>query len=538
MSKDNKHPMPDNTPLPVFDQLTAEGFLNTFIEQAGSMAEGATCDTLQSFIQKVVLSSSDLLEDSYRQQFAISGQLTREQYAELIVTLKNAIGGRFKVSHKDDDKITLYTDRCPFGDLVENAPGLCHMTSSIFGGIAARNFGYAKVELKKRIALGSDHCEISIHNDPAKAENVVGDEYFSDGRQVIAEVRAPSNVQKRIEERLHTLWKREHTQSLSADIEEAPKLVAQSPIMLKLLDSIETVAPTQVTVLLSGETGVGKEVMAKAIHCMSPRINQPFITVNCGSIPTELIESELFGHELGAFTDAKTRQLGKFERADGGTLFLDEVDSLSPKAQIALLRVLQERRFERVGGQRTLVCNVRVIAATNQNLSQLVKQQIFRKDLFYRLNVISLTIPPLRQRKEDIPVLTECLLDRFQKRYVSEKKQITPTSMQSLVSYEWEGNVRELENVLERSYLFAHNNLIDHILFDLNPVEAVNGEGSPVDLKQLKQQAADAVEKQVLSQALMQYNGKVTQVAEAIGLTPRAIYQKIKWHQLELDEYK
>ena len=189
MSKGNKQHTATNTPFPVFDQLTADGFLNTFIEQAGSMAEGATCDTLQSFIQKVVLSSSDLLEDSYRKQFAISGQLTREQYAELIVTLKNAIGGRFKISHQDEDEITLYTDRCPFGDLVENAPGLCHMTSSIFGGIAARNFGYAKVELKKRIALGSDHCEISIHNDP------VLQQHWFDGYRAIQSLQDKTQVE-------------------------------------------------------------------------------------------------------------------------------------------------------------------------------------------------------------------------------------------------------------------------------------------------------------------------------------------------------
>ncbi len=438
----------------------------------------------------------------------------------------------------DEQQISLYATRCPFGDIVEKAPGLCHMTSSIFGGIAARNFGYAKVELKKRIALGADHCEICIHSDPVNAEEVIGDEYFSDGHQIIAEVRAPSDLQKRIEDRLHALWRREQPGRLSADVEEAPNLVAQSPVMLKLLDSVETVAPTRVTVLLQGETGVGKEVMAKAIHCMSPRRNKPFVVVNCGSIPSELVESELFGHESGAFTDAKARQLGKFERADGGTLFLDEVDSLSPKAQSALLRVLQEQRFERVGGQTVIDCDVRVIAATNQDLQQLVSQKQFRKDLYYRLNVISLVIPPLRERKDDIPVLTECLLKRFQKRYSTEKQRITHAWMQSLVNYSWLGNVRELENVLERSYLFAKDGLIDNILFDLNPGGAEGEADGAVNLKQLKQQAADKVEKQVLSEALARHKGKVSRVARQTGLTTRAIYQKIKQHHLDINDYK
>ncbi len=533
-----KKPIADDTSPQPFRQLTAERFLNMFVEQAGRMADGATCDALPAFIQKVVLSSSNLLEQNYRNQLQISGQLTREQYAELIVELKNAIGGKFYINEMNDNQIFLFTDRCPFGDIVENAPGLCHMTSSIFGGIAARNFGYAKVELKKRIALGSGHCEICIHSDPAKAEDVIGDEYFSDGHQVIAEVCAPSDVQKRIEERLHALWQRERPCQPSGKLEEAPTLVAQSPAMLKLLDSIETVAPTRVTVLLSGETGVGKEMMAKAIHCMSPRRNEPFIAVNCGSIPSELVESELFGHESGAFTDAKTLRLGKFERANGGTLFLDEADCLSPRAQMALLRVLQEQRFERVGGQVAIACDVRVIAATNQNLVELISQNKFREDLYYRLNVISLTIPPLRERKDDIPALTECLLDRFQKRYSKEKRRITQAGMQSLIDYSWWGNVRELENVLERSYLFARDNLIDHILFDLD----YSGSGSKlddvVDLKYLKQKAADDVEKQILSQALRKHKGKVAKVAESIGLTPRAIYQKLKQHQLDVSNYK
>lgn len=529
----------DQDEVQPFEQLTAEKYLNGFVEQAAKMAKEVSCsNNVQEFIQRIVLSSSDSLEESYRDQLDISGPLTNDQYAELIVKLKNSIGGDFSVTEITDERISLRANRCPFGDTVKKTPALCQMTSSIFGGIAARNYGYAKVELKKQIALGSSHCEICIHKDPSLSETIDGNEYFSDGHQVISEIRAPSDVQKRIEKRLHEFWKREQTEKHVNNHKNIPKLVAQSPTMLKLLSSIETVAPTNVTVLLSGETGVGKEVMAKAIHCMSSRIHKPFIAVNCGSIPSELVESELFGHETGAFTDAKKRKLGKFERANGGTLFLDEVDSLSPRAQTSLLRVLQEQQFERVGGQATISCDVRVIAATNANLMELSNKNQFRKDLFYRLNVISLVIPPLRERRDDIPALTEALLERFQQRYFLEKRSISNFGMQLLRHHPWEGNVRELENVLERSYLFAQNGIIEQILFDVNPKSNDDDLSGDVDLKALKQKAADEAEKQVLSKVLVNYKGKISKVAESTGLSVRAIYQKIKQHQLYIDDYK
>jgi len=512
-----------------FSSLTPEEFLQTFINEACRIAPFASCSSLQSFIQQIVFKSSAGMEDKYREVEALTGPLTPSQYADLIVSLKNSIGGAFQVTSIDRQQVQIHADRCPFGSLVQSAPGLCHMTSSIFGGIAARNFGYAKVELQRRIALGSDSCDICIHLDPANAESVLGDEYFSDGHQVIAEVRAPDELQRTIEQRLHALWTHNAEGRESTPVSERPRLVAESAPMRALLRAVEKIADTRATVLLSGETGVGKEVLAKSIHGMSSRLDKPFVAVNCGSLPAELVESELFGHEQGAFTDAKHQRQGRFEIADGGTLFLDEVDSLSPKAQVSLLRVLQEGYFERVGGHRPIACDVRVIAACNRDLSRLVEQGGFREDLFFRLNVVPLHIPPLRERRADIAPLVKMLLERFAERYQSPVKEVAPAAMRTLEEYRWPGNIRELENVLERSFLFAEGEVLRHVSLDLVP-QVAGDAGTRIDLRELKKRAADEVERRILQSYLERDNGDVHAVANALGITTRAVYQKLSYH--------
>jgi DNA-binding NtrC family response regulator len=512
-----------------FSHLTPEKFLQTFIDEARRIAPFASCSSLQSFIQQIVFKSAACMEEKYREAESLSGPLTPAQYAELIVSLKNSIGGDFDVVASGRHEVQIHADRCPFGKLVHSAPGLCHMTSSIFGGVAARNFGYAKVELQRRIALGSDSCDICIHLDPAASEGVLGDEYFSDGHQVIAEVRAPDELQRTIEQRLHALWTRDAETREAVAVSERPRLVAESDAMRALLRAVEKIADTRATVLLYGETGVGKEVLAKSIHGMSSRLGEPFVAVNCGSLPAELVESELFGHEQGAFTDAKQQRQGRFETADGGTLFLDEVDSLSPKAQVSLLRVLQEGRFERVGGHRPIVCDVRVIAASNRNLTQLVEQGEFRKDLFFRLNVVPLHIPPLRERRDDIAPLVEMLLQRFAERYRSPATTVSPEAMRTLEEHPWPGNIRELENVLERSLLFADDQVIQRINLDLMP-QASQPPGQAIDLRELKRKAADDVERRILQDCLDSNAGDVRAVADALGMSARAVYQKLSYH--------
>lgn len=514
-----------------FPNLTPEDFLQTFLDEARRVAPFATCSSLQSFIQQIVLKASAGLEETYREAEALTGPLTPAQYAELITTLKNSIGGQFRVVSTEYPQVQIHTERCPFGSLVHTAPGLCHMTSSIFGGVAARNFGYAKVELQRRIALGSDSCDICIHLDPSRAEDVLGDEYFSDGHQVIGEVRAPNELQRIIEQRLHALWVRGSGNGGSETSADRPRLVAESPSMRALLKAVEKIADTRATVLLLGETGVGKEVLAKSIHSMSSRLDRPFVAVNCGSLPAELEETELFGHEQGAFTDAKRQHQGRFELAHGGTLFLDEVDSLSPKAQVSLLRVLQEGRFERVGGHLPVICDVRVIAASNRELSLLVDQGEFRKDLYFRLNVVPLRIPPLRERREDIVPLVKTFLQRFSERYQSPSIEISPEVVRCLEEYNWPGNIRELENVLERAFLFADGHVIRNINLDLVPC-TTHGEGTVLDLRELKRKAADEVERRYLEASMVDHNGDVQAVAVALGMTSRAIYQKLSYHGL------
>jgi DNA-binding NtrC family response regulator len=512
-----------------FANLTPEAFLQIFIDEARRIAPFASCSSLQSFIQQIVFKSSTCWEEKYRDVEGLTGPLAPDRYAELIVSLKNSIGGKFQVVSSDRKQVQIHAEHCPFGELVHSAPGLCHMTSSIFGGVAARNYGYAKVELQRRIALGSESCDICIHLDPARAKGVLGDEYFSDGHQVIAEVRAPNELQRVIEERLQALWTHDAAGQTPVPTSERPRLVAESSAMKALLRSVQKIADTRATVLLSGETGVGKEVLAKSIHGMSSRLGKPFVAVNCGSLPAELVESELFGHEQGAFTDAKQLRRGRFEISDGGTLFLDEVDSLSPKAQVSLLRVLQEGRFERVGGHRSIACNVRVIAASNRALSPLVEQGEFRKDLYFRLNVVPLHIPALRERREDIAPLVKMLLERFAERYQSPLCEVTPGAMRILEEYHWPGNIRELENVLERSFLFADDQVIRNISLDLVP--RITGELSgSIDLRELKKQASDEVERRVIQASLEQNSGDVRAVAQALGMTTRAIYQKLSYH--------
>ena len=233
------------------------------------------------------------------------------------------------------------------------------------------------------------------------------------------------------------------------------EIVGNSPALQKVLNRVAKVAPTDSTVLITGETGTGKELIARAIHKTSKRSGRAFVSVNCAAIPQELIASELFGHERGAFTGATARRLGRFELAQGGTIFLDEIGELSPETQVALLRVLQEREFERVGGNRSIRANVRVIVATNLDLQAAIAAGTFREDLFYRLNVFPLEIPPLRQRREDIPMLVEYFIDRYAREAGKDIRSVSRETLDSFQSYPWPGNIRELRNVIERSIILC-----------------------------------------------------------------------------------
>jgi PAS domain S-box-containing protein len=256
------------------------------------------------------------------------------------------------------------------------------------------------------------------------------------------------------------------------------QIIGQSPALMEVLANVGRVAPTDASVLISGETGTGKELIARAIHSTSKRRDRPLIKVNCAALPAGLVESELFGHEKGAFTGAIARRLGRFEIADGGTLFLDEIGELPQEAQVKLLRVLQEREFERVGGTAPIRVDVRVIAATNRDLLRAVQEKTFREDLYYRLNVFPVHLPPLRQRRADIPLLVHFLVNKFALRIGKHLDGVSRQTMQRLQDYPWPGNIRELENVLERAVILASGTMLD-IAPDLLPTPAPAAEGRP-----------------------------------------------------------
>ena len=309
------------------------------------------------------------------------------------------------------------------------------------------------------------------------------------------------------------------------------RLIGRGPALLKVIHMVSQIAPMKSTVLLSGESGVGKELVAEAIHYESPRRPRPLVKVNCGALPEGLIESELFGHEKGAFTGAIQQRKGRFELADGGTLFLDEISEMPSATQVKLLRVLQEGEFERVGGSQTLKVDVRLIAATNVNLEAAVNSGRFRKDLFYRLNVIHLLIPPLRQRVEDISLLALHFLDKFCLENNRPTMGFSPAAMAALKSYYWPGNVRELQNVVERAVALCAGNMVD--LADL-PDEIRRH--SPADDQIILPVGAsmEEIERLAILQTLKKTDGDKELAARLLGIGLATLYRRLK--EMEVKE--
>ncbi len=314
------------------------------------------------------------------------------------------------------------------------------------------------------------------------------------------------------------------------------EIVGESSAMQEVFRWIDRVARSDSTVMIYGESGTGKELVARAIHAGSPRAGGPFVRVNCGALSESLLDSELFGHEKGAFTGAERKRRGRFELANEGTLFLDEIATVAQPTQVRLLRVLQERELERVGGEATIPVNVRIIAATNQPADELVSGNGFREDLFYRLHVVPITLPPLRQRRDDIPILVRHFIEKLRERTCSPVRSVTDGALDRLAEYSWPGNVRELENVVERALVLAEKEELD--ADDLPPMGEANGgtlRPEPVltsdglDLNEV----VEGMEERLLRQALDQAGGVKAEAARLLGLKPSALYYKLEKYGIE-----
>ena len=298
-------------------------------------------------------------------------------------------------------------------------------------------------------------------------------------------------------------------------------IVSKNPAMLRLFEILPQVAESGSTVLIEGESGTGKELVARAVHNLSPRREGPFVVVNCGALPDTLLESELFGYKAGAFTDAKQDKAGRFQLAAGGTIFLDEIGDVSPALQVRLLRVLQEKTFEPLGGVESVKVDVRIVAATNKPLDELVKAGTFREDLYYRINVVRLRLPPLRERREDIPLLIDHFIARFNRLCGKDITGVSPEAMAALVSYDYPGNVRELENIVEYAFVLCSGGIIkpEHLPEHIRP--ALPGTGIPgISLKDL--------EKRAIVEALARNKGNRLAAARELGIHKSTLFRKIR----------
>ena len=362
--------------------------------------------------------------------------------------------------------------------------------------------------------------------------------WYSAGHDIDDRKRAEEELEKAFDE-IKKLRDRLYKENLAlkAEIDRSwmfEEIVGTSPPLQTVLTRVSKVATTDSTVLVTGETGTGKELIAHAIHKQSRRSSRAFVNVNCAAIPPSLIASELFGHEKGAFTGATQRRMGRFELADGGTIFLDEVGELPPETQVALLRVLQEHKFERVGGVQTIQTDVRVIAASNRDLHLAIAGGSFRSDLFYRLNVFPIEIPPLRDRKEDIPSLIDYFVRRFAKRLGKKIRRVNARTLELLQAYTWPGNVRELQNVIERSIILSETEdlLMEESWFTPGSYD-ITSSGHPLPSKLLRS------EKEIIEAILAETRGRVagsSGAAAKLQIPPSTLESKIR--SLKINKYR
>lgn len=365
---------------------------------------------------------------------------------------------------------------------------------------------------------------ITGHGDISMAVNALQNGAYDFIEKPFAIDRLIDTTNRALEKRQLTLENQELKRSLKASQTLGPRIIGDTNSIQSLRDTISHIADTNADILLFGETGTGKELFARSIHEQSSRRDANFVAINCGAVPENLIESELYGHEKGAFTGADAKRVGKFEHAQSGTLFLDEIESMPMQAQIRLLRVLQERVIERVGSNELIPVDIRVIAATKVDLKKAAAEGTFREDLYYRLNVVTLDLPPLRQRKEDIPALFHHFLLVAASRYGKAANALPDADLQTLMSHDWPGNVRELRNSAERFVLLGN-------LGHLNPSQPIS------DAAPLALQVAE-FEKAIIEQALANHSGKINETLESLQIARKTLYDKMQKYGLDKDSYK
>jgi Nif-specific regulatory protein len=358
-----------------------------------------------------------------------------------------------------------------------------------------------------------------IYLDSTSAANRFQEEHL----QLMAGVAGVSAVALDNARRLQ--WLEQENQRLTTEIRQDQSLVGEGARMKEIFQFLARVAPTESTVLIEGESGTGKELVAKALHRNSPRASKPFVAINCAAIPETLLEDDLFGHERGAFTGAASQKKGRLEVADGGVVFLDEIGELAPTLQVKLLRVLQEREFERVGGTHPIKVNIRLIAATNRELDEAVRKGEFRQDLYYRLAVVKMTMPPLRERREDIPMLTRHFVQKHAMRCRVKARPIAREAMAALVNYEWPGNVRELENAIERALVMGSTDMV--LLEDLP--ESLLEQNAPEEITEGKYHGSvKELKKQLILDAVEQTGGNYVEAAGILGVHPNYLHRLIR----------
>ncbi len=370
---------------------------------------------------------------------------------------------------------------------------------------------------------------ITGHGDVSIAVQAMRDGAYDFIEKPYSSERLVKTVLRGLEKRSLTIENRNLRRKLELHSAPGPRIIGRTPIMEQLRTTIAQVADTGADVLVLGETGTGKELVARALHENSRRRTENFVAINCGAVSESIMESELFGHEAGAFTDAKTKRIGKFEHANGGTLLLDEIESMPIRVQINLLRVLQERSLERLGSNKLIPLDLRVVAASKVDLLSAAEKGDFREDLYYRLNVVCLEVPPLRDRREDIALLFHHFLLVAGHRYQQEAPTPGGSQMQTLLSYSWPGNVRELRNLAERYVLLGHQ-------FDYSLEKLLSGQNK--EQPQSLPQQVECFERSLIEQALAGANGSIKEVMTTLAIPRKTLYDKMRKHGLDKSDYK